>query len=134
MDFRYARAMEPSSEVRDAVRQLYLAMSSGDADTVETFYSPNPLSAFVGTDAAEVWTDPEQHHRDVRPYFDGSQGTNRWLPGDILARSAGDLGWSFDRPTVVLADHRELQLRVSLVWRREGNSWKVVHSHASVGQ
>jgi ketosteroid isomerase-like protein len=46
----------------------------------------------------------------------------------------GTTGWTIDQPTVVLGDGTEFALRLTLIWHREATEWKVVHSHASVGQ
>lgn len=125
--------MEPSEELRATLLRLYEAMSSGDAATVEAFYSLQPGSVFMGTDASEYWTDSTQHNADVRRFFDGSLGVNRWQSGEAIALREGSIAWTIDQPTVVLGDGSEFSLRVTLVWHREGTEWKVVHSHASVG-
>ena len=126
--------MEPSEELRATLLRLYEAMSSGNAGFVEAFYSLQPGSVFMGSDAAEVWTDSAQHNADVRRFFDGSLGINRWLSAEALAMVEGTTGWTIDQPTVVLGDGTEFALRLTLIWHREATEWKVVHSHASVGQ
>ena len=73
-------------------------MSSGDADAVEARYSLAPGSVFIGTDAAEFWTDSAQHNADVRGYFDGSRGTLVWQAGEAIALREGDVGWTVDGP------------------------------------
>jgi ketosteroid isomerase-like protein len=125
--------MRTDDELAGLVIELYRAMSSGDADRVEAFYSRDPLGVFVGTDEAEFWTDPVRHDEDVRPFFDGSMGPITWKAGGVSARSDGDLGWTIDRPTLTTPDGSELRPRVTLVWRREADGWRVVHSHASFG-
>lgn len=108
-------------------------MSSGDADAVEAFYSLAPGSVFIGTDEAEYWTDSAQHNADVRRFFDGSLGRIDWQAGDAVALEDGDIGWTIDRPLLRLADSNELRLRPTLIWRDKSGTWRVVHSHASVG-
>lgn len=124
--------MEPSAELRQTLIDLYAAMSSGSAEAVEAFYSLQPGSIFIGTDDAEFWTDSAKHNHDVRPFFDGSYGPTSWQAGDAYALVEGDVGWTVDRPALHIGGE-EYRLRVSLVWHREGDSWRVVHSHASVG-
>jgi ketosteroid isomerase-like protein len=123
--------MEPSEDLQAALLSLYAAMGSGDADAVEALYSLQAGSVFVGTDAAEFWTDSAQHNADVRPYFDGS--AVRVTAGEPIAIVEGSVGWTVDRPAFRLADGTVFELRLTLVWHREGGSWRVVHSHASVG-
>jgi hypothetical protein len=125
--------MEPDDELAGVLGALYRAMSSGDPESVERFYSLDPLGVFVGTDEAEFWTDPAQHNRDVRRFFDGSSGIVTWEAGEPSSRSNGVIGWTFDRPTVTVPDGTKVRPRVTLVWSREGPHWRVVHSHASFG-
>jgi hypothetical protein len=41
--------------------------------------------------------------------------------------------WAADRPKFKLPDGTEVEVRVSLVARREGSEWRIVHWHASIG-
>ena len=52
----------------------------------------------------------------------------------VAASVIGDVGFTVDRPTFTVGD-QTLQLRITLVWHRESDgAWRVVHSHASMGQ
>jgi len=121
----------PSEELAALVRALYAAMGAGDAVAVEAFYSRDPHAVFVGSDGEEFWTDPEQHNRDVRPYWE--RAGNVVTPGDLLAFECGEVGWVVDRPTFRLADGQQYETRLTLVLHREDGTWRIVHSHASVG-
>jgi len=123
--------IRPSEELAAFARSLYLAMGAGDAAAVEAFYSHNPHAVFVGTDDEEFWTDPEQHNRDVRPYWE--LAGNVVTPGDLRAFESGEVGWVVDRPTFRLADGQQLDTRLTLILHREDGTWRIVHSHASVG-
>jgi ketosteroid isomerase-like protein len=125
--------MEEDPGLVEALLELYRAMSSGDAGRVEAMYSLDPLSVFVGTDDEEFWTDAATHDADVRPYFDGSRGLLRVAAGEPRARVEGDLGWTIDRPRMTFPDGTSITPRITFVWRRERERWRVVHSHASVG-
>jgi hypothetical protein len=125
--------MQPDPELRATLLALYAAMSSGNAPSVEAFYSLASGSVFIGTDASEFWTDSARHNADVRPFFDGSLGTLRWPAGDALAYSEGNVGWTIDRPAIALPDGSTRLLRVTLVWHLEDGAWRVVQSHASAG-
>jgi ketosteroid isomerase-like protein len=126
--------VQASAELRERLLALYEAMSSGNADRVEAFYSLQPGSVFVGTDEAEFWTDSAKHNADVRHFFDGSNGVFKWLPGNAAVMVEGQTGWTIDRVTLVVPDDGEYHPRVTLVWHREDGVWKVVHSHASFGR
>jgi hypothetical protein len=124
--------MGPSRELQQVLFDLYAAMSSGDADAVEAFYSLEAGCIFVGSDHGEFWLDSMQHNVEVRPFFDGTFGEVTWRPGEAYALVEGSVGWTVDRPTLVFGG-REYPMRVSLVWHREGDRWLVVHSHTSAG-
>lgn len=127
--------MEASAELKQRLIDLYAAMSSGSADPVEAMYSLQKGSVFIGTDESEFWTDSVQHNADVRPFFDGEHGVYSWRAGDALARVEGTVGWTIDRPTLVTPDGGTLRARVTLIWHLETEGvWRVVHSHASLGQ
>ncbi|MGE0229019.1 MAG: nuclear transport factor 2 family protein [Dehalococcoidia bacterium] len=127
--------MQFDPALRRRLLELYAAMSSGNAASVEAFYSLQADSVFIGTDASEYWTDSRRHNEDVRPFFDGAHGRYSWHPGDALALVEGSVGWTVDRPAVVTPDGETLPARVTLVWHREDDGvWRVVHSHASLGR
>jgi len=129
--------MEPSEALRSQLLKLYEAMSSTNPDAVEAHYSLRPGSVFIGTDAFEFWTDSAAHNAAVRPFFDGSFGNWTWRASEAIALVEGSVGWTVDRPSIVLVDRAgaeaRLEARVSLVWHLEDGVWRVVHSHASVG-
>jgi hypothetical protein len=124
--------MRVNSDLQEVLLFLYEAMSSGSAERVESFYSLKEGSVFVGTSAGEFWTDSARHNAEVRHFFDGSQGLLHWTAGEGLAMSEGTVGWTIDRPSILFPDGSRFQARVTLVWHREPDGWKIVHSHASV--
>jgi ketosteroid isomerase-like protein len=109
-------------------------MAGGNAGRVEALYSLAEGSVFIGTSASEFWTDSAQHNADVRPYFDGSDGRLRIEAGEAIVVVEGTTGWTIDRPAFVLPDGSRIEARLTLIWHQEDGAWKVVHSHASVGQ
>jgi adenylate cyclase len=54
-------------------------------------------------------------------------------PGDLRAFECGEVGWVVDRPTFRLAGGQQFDTRITLVLHREDGTWRIVHSHASVG-
>jgi hypothetical protein len=122
--------MTPSPELADRMRSVYAAMTEGDPQRVEALYSLAPGAVFIGTSAAEFWTDSAKHNADVRPYW--KPGNVTVEAGHIHALALGETGLTIDRPTFRLKDGTSFKLRLTLVWRRERGAWKVIHSHASV--
>ena len=127
--------MRPSPELAEKLLDLYAAMSSGNADSVEALYSLDAGSVFIGTSADEFWTDSRQHNTDVRSFFDGSYGRLQVTASSHpIAVVEGTAGWTIDRPTLRLFDGSTLVTRLTLIWHRDGSEWRIVHSHISVGQ
>ena len=121
-----------SPDLATLMRAVYAAMEAGDPEAVEALYSLAPGTVFIGSDASEYWTDSAQHNANVRHYW--QPAALRITPGEITASVAGGIGFSVDRPTFTVGG-ANLGLRITLVWHREGDGrWRVVHSHASVGQ
>lgn len=97
--------LQPSPDLAAHMRAVYAAMEAGDPDAVEALYSLADGTVFVGSSEDEFWTDSARHNADVRPL---------WQPGSV-AIEPGDISASVGQ---LEADGR----------------WRVVHSHASVGQ
>jgi ketosteroid isomerase-like protein len=53
--------------------------------------------------------------------------------GNPRIGQAGDAGWFADRPVLVTPDGHFIPCRLTGVWRREGDEWKLIQSHASSG-
>ena len=122
--------MRASPELSGRLHALYAAMTDGDAERVESLYSLAPGSLFIGTSGEEFWTDSARHNADVRPYW--TPGNLTVTAGHVHAISIGDVGFTVDRPTMRLRDGTTFDLRLTLIWRREADGWRVIHSHASV--
>lgn len=124
--------METSTELHMRLESLYGAMSGGDVMAVEDHYSLMTGGVFIGTDESEFWVDSEQHNLDVRPFFDGSQATRVVMGLTPQCLTEGTVGWTVDEPTFHIGTD-SVRVRLTLVWHLEGDDWKIVHSHASVG-
>ena len=57
----------------------------------------------------------------------------RFRPGDPQCYQEGTVGWCADRACIILPNGTQQLVRLTAVFRREGDSWKLVHSHASFG-
>jgi hypothetical protein len=125
--------MERAPELAGVAAELFVTMGGGSAAAVERYYSLAEGGVFVGTADAEYWTDSAQHNADVRPFFDGTHGASRWEEEGTEARQEGTVGWTFSRVRVHLGDAAPIPARVTLVWHREPDGWRIVHSHASTG-
>jgi ketosteroid isomerase-like protein len=94
-------------------------------DCPATFFRP---SGDVYQDAEVVWS---HYERDAMSFERGSEGQLEILH---MAASNGLAYWvGFQRATAHLRGKREpvsFNLRVTELFRREGESWKLIHRHA----
>ncbi len=122
--------MQPSSELADALRSIYAAVSEGDeARLVRSLSSAEGL-VFIGTDPDE-WFDDVASIRTMLAAQAAAGVTV--LPGKIAAFEEGTVGWVADQGTFRMPDGTEVPFRMTVVVHREDGEWKVVQEHASIG-
>jgi ketosteroid isomerase-like protein len=54
--------------------------------------------------------------------------------GDVKAFQEGTVAWLADRPTLAPPGGIKVAARVTAVFRREEDGWKIVQSHLSMGR
>jgi hypothetical protein len=119
--------MTPSSEIRETMLELYRHMLAGESDAANALISRDPATLFIGS--AGEWVDDQDALRGT--YQVGSEGL---VAGDHpVAYASGEVGWFADQPSWLFADGSQAQMRMSAVLQREGGSWRIVHSHLSIG-
>lgn len=125
--------MEPSPELRDLTESLYQAMMTGDASFIATF-SRQPGVLCIGTDPAEWWSDSPTLERVMSAQLrEMGAGGVRVVAGNPQAYQEGSVGWAADQPTIQMPDGTKMPARITLVAHREGDVWKIVQAHISVG-
>lgn len=114
--------------------EIALAYMNGDAaplGEITTHHSPATFFSPSGTyrqGAEAVWS---QYEHDVTSFEKGGEGQLEVLH---MAASNGLAYWvGFQRATAHLRGRPEavsFNLRVTELFRREGNNWKLIHRHA----
>lgn len=125
--------MEPAPEVRDAYLRFNKALTSGDVSTLSGLFSRFPGTIEIGT-APDAWT--EGHERIIERLTAVSRqiaGTSI-EPGEMKAFQEGTVAWLADRPVMTSPEGMRLSARVTAVFRREDDGWKIVQSHISMGR
>jgi hypothetical protein len=124
--------MERSAELEDLTRELYAAVSSGDAGFFERHLSRGESCVVIGTAPDEWWEDYATALGPIRKQM-ASVGANLELvEGNVRAFHSGGVGWVADRPTIKLGDKAVLCCHTSVFEREEGG-WRIVQHHFSIG-
>src|SRR6266540_3736853 len=119
--------MEPAPEVRDLYRRYLEALSSGDLSSVSGTLSRDPGVIEIGS-APDAWS--EGYETIVKRLTEVSKeiaGTTI-TPGEAKAFQEGSIAWVADRPTMTSPEGMKLSSRITLVFRRESDGWKVVQA------
>jgi class 3 adenylate cyclase len=111
---------------------MYRDWSAGDTSAAVDFFSNADEVVSIGTDPDEFWVGGVRAKQIMHMQFT-EIGRVTVEPGALRAYSSGELGWAVDAPTMTLADGTVMHLRVSYVFVRERDGWRIVHCHTSVG-
>jgi ketosteroid isomerase-like protein len=118
--------MEESTEVRDAWIGFCERLTAGDVEGFDDLVAPDAV-LIIGTAPGE-WVDDRQRMR----FGFETEGVGL-SPDAPIAFAEGSMGWVADNPRFGFPDGSAIKPRVTSVWRRDGEAWKLVHAHFSVG-
>jgi ketosteroid isomerase-like protein len=124
--------VERSSELEDLVRTWFAAATSGDPSVIERHVSEDPAVRLIGSDPAERISGPAVA-TFLRGEVEGAGGKATFVPTETEAFSEGTVGWATTLLTITLPDGRSVSPRWSAVLHREGDDWRFVQTHASIG-
>lgn len=124
--------MEPSPELKELYIRSCEAQSSGDYSFFERHFSQKNGVLAIGTDPAEWWAGYAAITRVFKAQLK-EMGGLQVLADTPQAYSDGSVGWVAGQPTVKFPDGREVRVRLTAVFQKEHNDWKIVQWHASTG-
>ena len=123
--------MQPSDELKNIVLQNYRdhASPGGSQEVVRRCYSHQEGVLFLGTDPKE-WLEG---YKAIYRYVESAGGGGMEIGVDYLeAWCEGPVGWTVDRIRLTLPDGTNVPVRHTHVFQKEGDAWKIVHTHVSV--
>lgn len=123
--------MQPCDELKNIVLQNYrnYATAGYSLEIVRRCYSHQEGVLFVGTDPKE-WL---QGYDAIYQYVGSTAGSGMEIQVDRLeAWCSGPTGWSIDRVVLKLRDGTNIPVRHTHIFDKEGEAWKIVHTHVSV--
>jgi hypothetical protein len=124
--------MEPAPELCDLLRHYYAASTQGDTAFLAQLIASHPGTLVVGTDSTEWWRGGEQivatwsaawRERGGLPVYDSQPEAYR----------AGDVGWAADQAIWRLPNGQAVPFRLTAVFHRQAQEWRMVQAHFSVG-
>ncbi|HKP53332.1 MAG TPA: nuclear transport factor 2 family protein [Chloroflexia bacterium] len=125
--------MEESAEVKAIMMRYYDAITNGDVEAMDQLFSREDGVLLIGTDPNEWWPGYDKIMEIWRVQFEAVGGGFPVTSTDLRAYSEGSMGWAADRPVFHFPDGSEAPFRLTTVLHKEGDDWKVVHSHVSFG-
>ncbi|HMK98170.1 MAG TPA: nuclear transport factor 2 family protein [Acidimicrobiales bacterium] len=116
-------------EIRAVINQTLTALNSGDAATMASLLLDSPDAVHIGTDAQE-WLTPPDFLKAIEGGF--QPGTTASMD-DAAVHVLGEVAWSEGRGHFTSSKGEKCPVRVTSVFVREDDQWKVAQSHASIG-
>lgn len=124
--------MQPAPELCDLIQQYYDASARGDTAFLARFVAHNTGSLVIGTDHDEWWQDGDA----IIAVWSAAWRERGGLPvhaSQPQAFRSGAIGWLADRATWRLPDGRSIPFRLTAVLHHDGETWRMVQAHFSIG-
>jgi len=124
--------MEPSKELNALYLRSCEAISSGDHSFFERRFSNRDGVLAIGTDPKEWWSGYDTITRVFKSQLKELSGL-QLLADSPLAYRNGSIGWVAGQPILKFSDGTEVPARLTAVFQKEENAWKIVQWHFSMG-
>lgn len=125
--------MQRSTALEQLVAQWFAAATEGDATIVDALVSAQEGVCLIGSDPEEWFLGGEAVAAFLRGEVTNAGGQATFTPADTRAFEESTVGWATTRLTITLPDGRQVSPRWSAVFHREGEAWRFVQTHASIG-
>ncbi len=124
--------MEQSTELEELYLRSCEAISNGVYSFFERYFSQKDGVLAIGTDPTEWWAGYATINRVFKVQLKETGGF-QILADSPKAYFDGSIGWVADQPTLKLPDGTEIPMRLTAVFQKEQNDWKIVQWHFSTG-
>jgi ketosteroid isomerase-like protein len=125
-------SLAPGPAIRDLLEQLNQGFARRDVEQVLNLFAPGPETMFIGSEAEEIAAGPEQLRNLLEALFARAESYH-WRWGQLHIGAAGQAAWVVTQATLVVEGPQPLELpyRMTVVLRRRGTTWLIVHYHGS---
>jgi ketosteroid isomerase-like protein len=124
--------MEPSNELKALYLRSCEAISNGDHSFFEQYFSNRDGALAIGTDPKEWWSGYATITRVFKSQLKELSGL-QLLADTPEAYRDGSIGWVAGQPILKLSDGTEMPARLTAVFQKDENGWKIVQWHFSMG-
>ena len=124
--------MEPAPELQALLERYYAASAQGDTVFLDQLLARQPGTLVVGTDATEWWRGGDR----IFQTWATAWRTRGGLPvqeSQPQAFRSGNVGWVDDQARWSLPDGRTIPFRLTAVFCRDDEGWRMVQAHFSIG-
>ena len=124
--------MERSDELRDLMLELGKGIAQGDRTVLDQL-SGSPDLLAIGTDPAEWW-EGDRATGAWRAQLEVFDDTLKLEPlGHAQGFLEGTVGWAAEEFSMTSPVGAGFGVRLTGVWHREGEDWRLIQCHASIG-
>jgi hypothetical protein len=124
--------MHEMPELRTVMAGFYKALSDGDAAYVDGLICRHAGVLGIGTDPDEWWDGHATLMDKMKIQMTEMAGV-KIVGGEPQAYGEGTVAWVADRPHLKVGDRTESSFRLTVIFHKEQDAWKVVQFHTSVG-
>lgn len=124
--------MQESAELKDLYVRLCQAQTNGDYQFFEEMFSQEDGVVAIGTDPSEWWLGYDAITKVFKAQLKDLTGI-QVLADTPLAYSNDATGWVAGKPTLKLPDGSEVSVRLTAVFQKEPEGWRIVQWHSSMG-
>ena len=122
--------MQADQELKEFVVNMYEAVSNGDSVFLENFLADQGNVLMIGTDSNEWWSKANTIIEQLKTQ---AQSEVKLVPGNLVSFSEGSVGWMADDGKFVRPNGDEAPYRMTAVFHRENDEWKLIQAHVSKG-
>ena len=122
--------MQADQELKEFVVNMYEAVSNGDSVFLENFLADQGNVLMIGTDSNEWWSKANTIIEQLKTQ---AQSGVKLVPGNLVSFSEGSVGWMADDGKFVRPNGDEAPYRMTAVFHRENDEWKLIQAHVSKG-
>jgi ketosteroid isomerase-like protein len=128
--------MSDDEKVRHTMMNIYEAFEALDPEKLDENFSHSEELVAFGTDWDEKFVGWTQY-KDVHRVQFGSLKSFRFVSKELDVHANGSVAWASDRPhweiETKTGEQVQNDVRITAVLRKEGDAWRVVQWHVSVG-